>query len=131
MTIINENYLIFLCAIIFTFVMRSRNILFGNRKELLYTIKGMHKLRVSLIFYDYECVKFDSNCPYMTTRIDPNSPCFLTPILTPLDSVQNGLKRSKMVKSYIFKFCEVPKTLDFQHFSHMDQTGVDTTVKSL
>ena len=87
MTIINENYLIFLCVIIFTFFMRSRSVLFGNRKELLCTIKGIHKLRVSLIFYDYECVKFDSNWPYMTTRIDPNSPYFLTPLLTPIISV--------------------------------------------
>ena len=88
-------------------------------------IKGTRNLYASLIFYDFECVKFDSNCPHMTPHIDPNSPYFLTPILTTLDSVQNGLKRSKMVKSYIFKFCEVPKTLDFQHFSHMDQTGVE------
>lgn len=82
-------------------------------------------LHIFLRFFAFsECVKFDSNCPYIDALI-------LTPLLTPLDSVQNGLKRSKMVKSYIFKFCEVPKTLDFQHFSHMDQTGVDTTVKSL
>lgn len=95
-------------------------------------IRGHTLICMPLIFFTIlKCVKFDSNCPYVTSHVDPNSPCFLTPLLTPLDSVQNGLKRSKMVKSYIFKFCEVPKTLDFQHFSHMDQTGVDTTVKSL
>ena len=48
-------------------------------------------LRVPYFFTIFGCAKFDSNCPYVTPHIDPNSPYFLTPILTPLDSVRNGL----------------------------------------
>ena len=71
-------------------------------------------LPIFLRFFAFsECVKFDSNCPYIDALI-------LTPNLTPFIMVLNGLKRSKVVKTYIFKFCEVPKTLDFQHFSQVD-----------
>ena len=66
-----------------------------------------------LFFTILECIKFDSNCPYIISCYDPNSPCFLTPILTPLDSVQNGLKRSKTVKIHILQSLKPLKTLDF------------------
>ena len=61
--------------------------IFTDRKGVLCTIKGTRINYVSLIFYYYECVKFDSNCPYMTQHVDPNSPYFLTPLLTPIISV--------------------------------------------
>ena len=86
---------------------------FAGKNHKIQKIKGTRINYVSLIFYYYECVKFDPNCPYAISCYDPNSPCFLTPILTPLDSVQNGLKRSVTVKIHILQSLKPLKTLDF------------------